>query len=171
MAVPIVAFSAWSGTGKTTYLEQLIPHLKARSIRIGLLKHDVHGFTPDAPQKDTARLARAGADAVAIASPAAFCYIEQQPANPMEAVKCFRNVDLILAEGYKRGPFPKIALYRQAAGKPLAVSPSECLAIVSDAPLYAACPVFPLDDPASMADFLVQWISQAKGGQCNVHLS
>ena len=163
LAVPVVAFAAWSDTGKTTYLERLIPQLKEAGVRVGVLKHDGHGFALDTAGSDTDRLASAGADAVAIASPSAFAYMERRPVAPEDAVRHFRNVDLILAEGYKTGPFPIIALYRAASGKPLAVPAEACLAIVSDTPLAAPCPVLPLEDPAPMAAFLMQWMREQRG--------
>ena len=80
-----------------------------------------------------------------------------------ETARHFEGVDLVLTEGYKSGPFPKIALYRQASGKPLAVPADTCLAIVSDAWLDVPCPIFPLDDPDPMAAFLVEWLMEKKG--------
>ena len=74
---PVVTIAAWSGTGKTTYLEKLLPCLKRRGIRVGVLKHDGHGFEMDTPGTDTDRLARSGADAVAICSPGGFAYLSE----------------------------------------------------------------------------------------------
>lgn len=161
--VPIITFAAWSGTGKTTYLEKLLPRLKAYGLRVGVLKHDAHGFDMDTPGTDTDRLTRSGADAVAISSPTGFAYLEWRPMDLEETARHFEGVDLVLTEGYKSGPFPKIALYRQASGKPLAVPANTCLAIVSDAWLDVPCPIFPLDDPDPMAAFLVEWLMEKKG--------
>lgn len=167
--VPIITFAAWSGTGKTTYLEKLLPRLKAYGLRVGVLKHDAHGFDMDTPGTDTDRLTRSGADAVAIASPGGFAYLEWRPMELEEIARYFHGMDLVLTEGYKSGPFPKIALYRRSSGQPLAVPADTCLAIVSDAPLEAPCPVFPLDDPAPMAAFLVDWLMEKKGDWLYVH--
>ena len=161
--IPVVTIAAWSGTGKTTYLEKLLPCLKGRGVRVGVLKHDGHGFDMDTPGTDTDRLARSGADAVAICSPGGFAYLERKPVELWEALRHFAEMDLVVTEGYKNGPFPKIALYRKASGKPLAVPAENCLAIVSDTVLEASCPVFPLDDPNPMAAFLVDWLKQQKG--------
>lgn len=168
MTVPVVAFAAWSNTGKTTYLEKLIPLLKAAGLRVGVLKHDGHGFMPDTSGSDTDRLACAGAAAAAIASPSAFAYVERQAVSPEDALRHFRDVDLILAEGYKNGPFPTIALYREASGKPLALPAEKCLAIVSDSPLEAPCPVLPLEDPTPMAAFLMKWMREQRGDRRDV---
>lgn len=163
MSVLIITFAAWSGTGKTTYLEKLLPCLKGRGVRVGVLKHDGHGFEMDTPSTDTDRLARSGADAVAICSPGGFAYLERKPVELQEALSHFAGMDLVVTEGYKNGPFPKIALYRKASGKPLAVPAENCLAIVSDAVLEVSCPVFPLDDPNPMAAFLADWLKHQKG--------
>ena len=161
--IPVIAFAAWSGTGKTTYLEKLLPRLKMYGLRVGGLKHDGHGFDMDTPGTDTDRLSQAGADAVAISSPDGFAYLERRPLDPQEALSHFVGVDLVVTEGYKNGPFPKIALYRRASGKPQAVPAENCLAIVSDVPLEVPCPVFPLNNPELLADFLVDWLKQQKG--------
>ena len=161
--VPVVTIAAWSGTGKTTYLEKLLPCLKGYGIRVGVLKHDGHGFDMDTPGTDTDRLSRTGAHAVAICSPSGFAYLERRPMEPQEALCHFAGMDLVMTEGYKNGPFPKIALYRKASGKPLAVPAENCLAVVSDVPLNISCPVFPLADPNPVAAFLVEWLKQQKG--------
>lgn len=168
MAV-VIAFVAWSNTGKTTYLERLIPLLKNVGVRVGVLKHDGHDFDLDSPGTDTYRLTKSGADAVAIASPNGFAYLERNCLDPWEALGHFHDMDLILVEGYKRGPFPKIALYRHTAKQPLAVSPDVCLAIVSDVSLEAPCPVFPLNDPGPMVGFLLKWLPEKKGDCSDVH--
>ena len=163
MPTPVITFAAWSGTGKTTYLEKLLPRLKAYGLRVGVLKHDAHGFDMDTPGTDTDRLTRSGADAVSIASPSGFAYLEWRPMELDEVAWHFHSVDLVLTEGYKSGPFPKIALYRQESGQSLAVPPENCLAVVSDVPLDVPCSVFPLDDPDPMAAFLMDWLKRQKG--------
>ena len=66
MAIPIIIFTAYSGSGKTTYLEKLLPCLCAAGLRVAMIKHDVHGFEMDKPGSDTHRLYQAGAAAVGI---------------------------------------------------------------------------------------------------------
>lgn len=162
MPVPAVTFAAWSNTGKTTYLEKLIPCLRAAGLRVAVVKHDGHAFQMDRPGTDTSRLAAAGAEAVGIVSAGQFAWIQRETV-PLEAlVERITGVDLVLTEGFKRGPYPKIALYREDSGKGLAVEPGACLAIVSDAPLEAPCPVFPLEDPAPLAEFLLRWLKEER---------
>ena len=164
MAIPVITFAAYSNTGKTTYLEKLLPCLKAGGVRVAVIKHDGHDFRMDTPGTDTSRIAAAGADVVAIVSRRQFAWVEQRSPSVEEIVERITGVDLILTEGFKHGPYPKIALYRAASGQPLAAAPEECLALVSDTPLEAACPVFPLDDPAPMAEYLIGLAAQAGPG-------
>ena len=66
--IPLVGFAAWSGTGKTTLLKKLIPILRAKGIRIAVVKHAHHTFDVDHPGKDSHTLRHAGAEQVMLAS-------------------------------------------------------------------------------------------------------
>lgn len=155
MAIPVVTFTAYSNTGKTTYLEKLIPCLRRSGIRLALIKHDGHDFQPDTPGTDSCRLAQAGAEQVAVVSGQRLAFFENRPVSLEDVLTHISGVDLILTEGYKHGPFPKIALFRAETGKGLSVPAEACLAIVGDYPDAAPCPVFPLDDPQPLADWLL----------------
>ena len=158
MAIPVFTIAAYSGTGKTTYLEGLLPHLKAFGLRVAVVKHDGHKFEVDRKGKDSWRFAQSGADVVAITSGTKFALMEYHPVELADIVERIRNVDLIITEGYKHGPYPKIALYWADSEKEPAVGPEECFAIVSDVPMNAPCPVFPLNDPKSLAAYLLHSI-------------
>ena len=119
----------------------------------------------DISGKDTDRLSHSGADAAAITSPSGFAYLERRPVELRDVALYFQSMDLVLIEGCKSGPFPKIALYRKAPGQPLAVPADMCLAIVSDTPLNVPCRIFPLDDPDSMGVFLLERLKEEKGGE------
>lgn len=153
--IPVVSFAAWSGTGKTTYLEKLVAELKRRGLRVAVLKHDAHEFEEDKPGKDSWRFTRAGADVTIVASATHAAILENRPVSAEELVRRVTGVDLILTEGYKHGPWPKVGVCRAATGKGLPLPAEECLALVTDVPLSAAVPQFPLDDPAPMAEFLI----------------
>lgn len=152
--IPVYTIAAYSGTGKTTYLEHLIPALRARGLRVAIVKHDAHEFDMDREGKDSWRFTRAGAEVTAVVSGTKAAWIESRPLELDEVLSRIRDVDLILTEGYKTGPWPKIGLCRQGAGKGLAIPLENCAAVVSDVPLDAPCPVFPLDDPGPLADWL-----------------
>ena len=100
------------------------------------------------------RIARAGAEIVAVASKSKFAFFQYEPVDLDAVISHITGVDLILTEGYKHGPFPKIALFRAGSGKGLSVPAEECLAIVGDCWEPAGCPVFPLEDPQPLAEFL-----------------
>lgn len=163
MKIPVFTLAAYSGTGKTTYLESLLPCLKSLGLRVAVVKHDGHDFDMDRPGTDTFRFAAAGADTVAIVSNSKFAMIRQSPPPIEEIIAGISGVDLILTEGFKHGPYPKIALYRQDAGTVLAADPQNCLAIVSDVFIQAPCPLFPLNDPKPLAAFLAV-LCQKQGG-------
>lgn len=154
--VPVISFVGRSNCGKTTYLEKLIPEMKRRGYRVGVIKHDVHGFEMDRPGKDTWRHAQAGADAVCISSPTKVALIQKVDAelSLAEVAERIRGVDVVFTEGYKREASRKVEVFRkEACGEPLCV-PEELLALISDTPLYPDVPCFGLDDVAAMADFL-----------------
>lgn len=155
---PVYSFAAFSGAGKTTYLERLIPALKAWGLRVGIVKHHGHDTELDQEGKDSWRFARAGADVTAVVSPGQAAFIENRGLDPEEAVERIWGVDLILAEGYKRGPWPRILVCRGDGER--AVLPEDCVAVVSDRPVVCAAPVFPLDDPEPMAAWLAARVEE-----------
>ncbi len=153
---PVVAVVGKSNAGKTTFLEKLIRELKKRNIRVGTIKHDVHGFDMDKPGKDTWRHARAGADTVAISSPAKVAVIKKlkEEMSLDRLAEMISDVDIILTEGYKRSDKPKIEINRTARSTELLCAPGELIALVSDAEWDIGVPVFDLDDAAGVAALL-----------------
>jgi molybdopterin-guanine dinucleotide biosynthesis adapter protein len=165
LAPPVVSVAAKSGTGKTTFMERLIPELRARGLRVGVLKHHGHATPFDAPGKDTYRLAQAGAEVVIGASAAQVAVFRQEDgAADLDAViaRHAAGLDLLLTEGYKRGPYPKIEINRAERSAELLCQPDELLALVSDTAWPLAVPQFGLEDAAGVADFLAGWL--AAGG-------
>ncbi len=155
---PIVAVVGKSNAGKTTFLEKLIRELKARNIKVGTVKHDAHDFDIDKPGKDTWRHARAGADAVAISSPSKVAVIRkvQEEMSIDRVAELVGDVDIVLAEGYKRSAKPKIEINRMAHSRELLCAPEELVALVSDAEWDIDVPVFGLDDASGVADVLMR---------------
>jgi molybdopterin-guanine dinucleotide biosynthesis protein MobB len=156
----VVSVVAKSGTGKTTLLEALIPHLKTRGLRIGLLKHHSHLSSFDTPGKDTHRLAEAGADVVVGASPVQVAMFRREPGSTdLDEViaQHLWDTDLVLTEGYKRGPYPKVEVHRSVRSDELLCSPEEMLALVTDREWPIPVPQFSLDDTAGLADLLLAW--------------
>ena len=118
---PLVTVSApVSNTGKTTFIERLIPRLRARGIRVGVVKGDCHGYQVDVAGKDSWRFARAGADAVAVVSPAGD-FIERRTekrASLLAVAAKLEGVDLVLIESRNHGAMPKLSLWR-GLGEPV----------------------------------------------------
>jgi molybdopterin-guanine dinucleotide biosynthesis protein MobB len=167
-AKPVLGFAAFSGTGKTTLLEKLIPQLLEQGIRIAMVKHAHHAFEIDKPGKDSYRLRKAGAQQMLIASSQRLALITENatPQEPRLDTLIGRldleTVDLILVEGFKHVPFPKIELHREALGKTL-LHPEDpaIIAIACDHPLDAGIlPVLDINHTQAIATFISGWLQQ-----------
>ena len=145
-----------SQSGKTTLIEKLIPELKQRGYRIGTVKHSHHLFDMDKSGKDSARHKDAGAETVIVASPGVIAMIKSEDSSsPESLLKYFDNVDLVLTEGYKNEPRPKIEVVRTArhSGVYCQGDPN-LIAVVTDAGLQLDVPVFGLESVVALADFI-----------------
>lgn len=165
--IPMVGFCADSGTGKTTLLKHLLPLLKMKGLHIGVVKHAHHQFDIDHPGKDSYELRQAGADQMLVASRQRMAWIkeshEQRPEPVLEealAVLQADELDLILVEGFKQAPFPKIELHRPSQGKPLMYPNDEnIIAIATDEPFTdntEAPPRLDLNQPEEIAEFIIE---------------
>lgn len=159
--IPYVSFSAKSGTGKTTYLEKLVACLKEKGLRIALIKHDAHGFELDQPGKDSYRLREAGVDTMILSGPDQTVQISRHTAGEpslKQLLSSIQGVDLILIEGYKFGAQPKIQLLRKGYSETPVGNPENTIAYVADFPydpVPSDLPVFDLNDPQDLAEYLV----------------
>ncbi len=168
--IPILSVVGRSDSGKTTLLEKLIRELSARGRRIGTVKHHYHGpVAVDVPGKDSWRHRQAGAVAVALVSPdTLFVVRESPPGLSLEALvhRSLFGVDLVLTEGFKSGPMPKIEVNRRAQQAPLLCGPADRLvAVVADWDTGASVPHFGLEDVAPLADFIEREHSPRTGRQ------
>ena len=158
--LPLLGFVAWSGTGKTTLLERLIPLLGQRGLRLGVLKHTHHHFDMDKPGKDSHRLRQAGARQVMAASDRRHALICETPEGEpsLEALLArfdWERLDLLLVEGFKHHHFPKIELHRRALGRPLLFpGDPDIVALISDEPEATTLPQFRFEDLDAIADFI-----------------
>jgi len=157
----IIGLAGWSGAGKTTLLARLIPDIIARGLTVSTVKHAHHAFDVDQPGKDSHTHRLAGATEVLIASQRRFALIHElrQESEPRLAdlLAKLAPVDLVIIEGYKREPHPKLEVYRAAVGKPL-LHPDDphIVAIASDAALpHAKVPRVALDDTGAIIDILL----------------
>lgn len=168
LAPPVISIVAKSGTGKTTFIEKLIPQLNVRGLRVGVMKHHSHPTPFDVPGKDTYRHADAGADIVVGACPVQVAIFRQENGTAdLDAVvaRHFAGLDVVLTEGFARGPYPKIELHRAAHSAGLLCEPHELMALVTDESLPYTIPQFDLDDAAGVADLINDYCSNAGGIQ------
>jgi molybdopterin-guanine dinucleotide biosynthesis adapter protein len=156
----IIGLAGWSGSGKTTLVTGVIPVLVGRGLKVATVKHAHHEFDTDQPGKDSWLHRRAGASEVAIVSSRRWAIVHElgdEPEPPLaEMLAKLSPVDLVIVEGFKRHPHPKLEVYRAAVGKPFLYPDDDCIvAIATDAPLKEAqVPVLMLDDIESIASML-----------------
>jgi molybdopterin-guanine dinucleotide biosynthesis protein B len=163
--VPILGFTAKSGTGKTTLLTALIPLLIAQGVRVGLIKHSHHQFEIDKPSKDSYRLRKAGASPVMLVSAHRRAIISEfkipnEPQLDLQLNALDQSeIDIILVEGFKREVFPKIELSRSCLQQPFfyPTDPS-IIAIASDVPLTLppALSALDINQPHQITTFILQ---------------
>lgn len=163
----MVSFVGRSGSGKTQFLERLLPVLTGRGYRVGVIKHHAHEVQLDRPGKDTHRLRQAGAERVALSGPGENAYFErvgdELPARDVVA-RFFGGLDLVLTEGFKSGPFPKVEVARAQHSRELITTPAEGLvAVACDFDPGVSVPRFGLDEANGVADFLeARFMSQSE---------
>ena len=174
---PVLGFAAYSGTGKTTLLIKLLPLLREAGLRVAMIKHAHHDFDIDTPGKDSYELRKAGADQVLIASNYRRALVIETPEASEPALDDLigqlnlDDIDLILVEGYRHLPFPKIELHRPSTGKDLIYpNDNDIMAIASDEVFDTkGLPMLDLNNPDEIVDFIRDWITSSggdKGHRC-----
>lgn len=167
--VPVVGFCAHSGTGKTTLLVKLLQILRARGVRVGVIKHAHHNFDTDRPGKDSYELRKAGAQRMLVSSRRRWALVHEHvgedretPLEELAAIVSRGPLDLILVEGFKHEPFPKIELHRKELKRPL-LHPEDANIIAlatNDKPdADIGIPVLDIDNPQAIADFLAALVA------------
>jgi molybdopterin-guanine dinucleotide biosynthesis adapter protein len=156
-----IAIVGNSGAGKTTLLERLIPALKRKGLRVGVVKHDAHRFDIDHPGKDSHRLTSAGADTMMITSASMLAIVKRHAASPpIEELleRYFGDMDLVLVEGFRGSSLPKIEVHRKAFRRELICrgerNDPALAAVASDEPLDLDVPVLDLNDPEAITEFI-----------------
>ena len=156
-------FAGWSGSGKTTLIEQLIPRFVQQGLRVSLIKHAHHTFDVDQPGKDSYRHRHAGCSEVLVSSSKRWALMHELrgAAEPglQEQLKHLSPCDLVLVEGYKAEPIPKIEVHRSAGHTPLLhPEDSHVVAVATDEPLNTLLPQLDIDDPEDVARFIIQYL-------------
>lgn len=173
--LPLLGFAAYSGTGKTTLLEALLPKLTATGLRIGLLKHAHHDFDVDKPGKDSYRLRKAGASQMLIASRNRHALMTETPDAEAEFDYLLtrfdaEKLDVILVEGCKNIAFPKIELHRAEVGKPwLYPHDKNIIAIAADETVATDLPQMHINDLDAIADFVLDYVNKWRAQQIQPH--
>lgn len=156
-APPIISFVGKSNSGKTTFLEKLIPELKRRGFRLGVIKHDAHSFNIDHPGKDSFRLKNAGADTILISSSSKIALIKDVSTDiPLQELSrdFLEDVDLILTEGCKRENAYKIEVSRRESFTEFVCTDQERIAVIADWFPETESPLFDLEDVIGVADLI-----------------
>jgi molybdopterin-guanine dinucleotide biosynthesis protein B len=156
----VFGFAGWSGSGKTTLIEKLIPRFSGAGLRVSLIKHAHHTFDVDQPGKDSYRHRHAGASEVLVTSSRRWVLMHElrgahEPSFE-EHVKRISPCDLLIVEGFKFAPLPKLEVWRASTGEPL-LHPNDphIVAVASDASVQTRLPVLDLNDDAAIARFIV----------------
>ena len=169
-SIPVLGFAAYSGTGKTTLLKSIIPLLKERGLRLGIIKHAHHNFDIDHPGKDSYELRKAGADKMLIASSQRWALMVEEPLyDDSPSLQTLINkladdsIDLIIVEGFKHEAFPKIEINRAGLNKDLLYpNDDSIIALVTDRKFREDAPVKILDinNPNQIVTFICDKLLQ-----------
>ena len=163
--IPVLAISAWSGTGKTSLLKKLIPALCAKGIGPGLIKHTHHNMDVDKPGKDSYELRKAGAAQTMVASNQRWALMTETPDEaPLDLAYLVSRMDhstldLVLGEGFKHEADAKILLFRSDAGHDVSelTLDEHVIAVASDVALTLKVPVLDLNNVEGIAAFISAW--------------
>ena len=156
--IPIVSVVGKSHSGKTTLIEKMIEKLVERGYRVATIKHNLHGFDIDHEGKDSWRHKKAGARLTLLASPGKVALIEDTGADLGIGElrdRYIKDVDIIVTEGYKGTPYPKIEVFRSAMERELLSSKDDNLiAVASDRPIETDANLFDINDIEGIIDLV-----------------
>jgi len=158
----IFGLAGWSGSGKTTLMTALIPQFVARGLKVSTIKHAHHAFDVDQPGKDSWRHRQAGASEVMVMSARRWALMHELRGEPEpeldDILPRITPVDLLLVEGFKWHPHPKIEVHRPSLGRPpLYPGDAHIIAVACDERLFGLrLPWLRLDDAAGIAEFMLR---------------
>ncbi len=160
----VFGFAGYSGSGKTTLIERLIPDFTGRGLRVSLVKHAHHRFDIDQPGKDSWRHRQAGATEVMLTSSHRWALMHELRGAPeptlAEQLGRLSPCDLVLVEGFKHAPIPKLEIFRPSLGHPpLHPHDPAVVAVASDETLPIELPVLDLNDHGAIADFILEYLA------------
>lgn len=160
----VFGIAGWSGAGKTTLIERLIPVFTGRGLEVAVIKHAHHGFDLDRPGKDSYRHREAGAARVLMLSGKRWVLMhelrERREPSLDEQLALLAPSDIVLIEGFKAAPVPKIEVFRAVHGKPpLWPENPHVVAVASASDCDCPLPRLPLNDPSAIAGFILEYKS------------
>jgi molybdopterin-guanine dinucleotide biosynthesis adapter protein len=162
----VFGFAGWSGSGKTTLIEKLIPRFVKRGLSVSLIKHAHHTFDVDQPGKDSYRHRHAGATEVLVTSSRRWVVMHELKGAPEptfeEQVGRLSPCDLLIVEGFKHAPIPKLEVRRAGAEEGL-LHPQDrhIVAVASDEKVQTTLPLLDINDDAAIADFILRHLKLA----------
>ncbi|MEN6460321.1 MAG: molybdopterin-guanine dinucleotide biosynthesis protein B [Syntrophomonas sp.] len=154
---PIIGFVGYSNSGKTLVVASMIKILSSRGYRVASLKHASHGYDMDVPGKDSWQHYESGAEKVVVVGPSSFMVHQRCSAPPAlnDILSMVNDVDIILLEGFKSEPVPKVVIIREEVQTEVIKIDSEALAVVSDMALKLDIPIFSFEQLDLLADYLL----------------
>ena len=171
--IPIICIVGKSNSGKTSLMQQLIARFKGQGYRVATIKHTPHDFSLDVSGKDSWRLLKAGGDLVMISGPEGVAQFKaSQGDTPLETLVegLEASFDLVLAEGYKDSPFPKVEVHRSDLGPDLVCRETQLTALVSDMPPKVTVRTFRTSETTALAAFLEQTYLKPLEGEESIGL-
>ena len=156
---PVLCIVGQSGSGKTTFIEKLVPELKKRGYRLAVIKHHPHDFDIDVEGKDSWRYMQAGSDAAVVSAPHKVGLVKNvdHDLSPDELRTLVgEDFNLIIIEGFKKSNAPRIEVHRKALGKGLVCAPDDLIAVATDEKLDIPVAQYDLTDIIGIADLIEQ---------------
>ena len=169
----LIGFAAYSGTGKTTLIKDVVMILKKSNYRVSVIKHAHHNFDIDQPGKDSYEIRKSGAENMLISSENRWALMHENMNNDeltlINLINLLEKIkyDLILVEGFKAESFPKIELYRKEVSKDrelLSSSDKNIVAIATEqkTKLETSLPVLDINNPQNIVDFIINFLNIKK---------
>ena len=159
--IPVLSIIGKSNSGKTTFIEKLIPVLIKKGYRIATVKHDrSHGFDFDKEGKDSWRHKHAGATVTILSSPKMLALVrdvdKELTLNEI-ALRYADNTDLLIAEGYKEVDHDKIEIAADLAEEDLSCkNDNHVIALIADDKYSLDIPQFKRDDISEIAEWIMK---------------
>lgn len=169
----VYGVTGWKNSGKTGLMERLVSEFCRRGVTVSTIKHAHHSTDVDQPGRDSYRHREAGAAEVIVASPDRWALMHElrgAAEPPLEELLAkLSPVGLVLVEGYKRAPHPKIEAHRVETGKPTMAGENASIRAVASngAPDGLTVPVLDLDDTVAIADFIQRDVGLQPGPDRN----